>query len=196
MSRHLFEQALEAARTLHSQVPAMTEFGDWPDDLSFAERPACAVPATELMPRLPGTANQHTAPLQQALAALSPYLEWRLTYSEAEVGRDFLDRYGWFELAGPTGHFHSAKLRMTVGYWGPQLWYPWHEHGPEELYTIVSGGAYMLAEGEDDRRLVAGDTRLHRSSQRHALQTEAEPLLAFVLWRGEGLDQMPVMSAA
>lgn len=196
MSRLLFEQALAAARELYTLTPAMREFRDWPDDLLFVNRPASPVPATELMPLLPGAASGYTRHLQRALAAISPFVEWRHTYSEAEVGRDFLDRYGWFELVGPHGHFHSAKLRMTVGYWGPDLWYPWHEHGPEELYTIVSGSALTLADGEEDRRVTAGETRLHQSRQRHALQTEGQPLLAFVLWRGEGLDAMPQMSAA
>ena len=132
-----------------------------------------------------------SAPLVQALQALVPHAEWRHTYTADEVGQNFLDNYCWFELAGPYGHFHSAQARLTVGYWGPGLFYPRHDHEPAELYSVLAGQALFHADGEADQTLGAGDTRLHNPSQPHALTTQDQPVLTFVFWRGEGLDDTP-----
>lgn len=203
MSRALFEQALEAARALHAVSSALSAFQPWPEDLEWSGRPLNPVPCIPLVANDPGAPADHGTPgaaevraLQQAIMAAAPYAEWRLTYTEDEVGGDFLSRYGWFELAGPEGHFRTLQTRMTVGYWGAGLYYPWHEHEPEELYSVLSGAALFEAEGEEARRLGPGDTRLHKSLQRHAMTTEDQPILTFVLWRGAGLAENPRMSAA
>lgn len=194
MTSALFDTALEAARAFHGSVPALAEFAPWPDDLRWAGRVANMVPGAELMQRDPGAANDLTRPLQDAFRALAPHIEWRLTYTEDEVGRDFLNRFGWFELAGPEGHFLSDQVRLTVGYWGRDLYYPWHQHGPEELYSVVSGGALFELHGGSPRALGPGDTRLHPPNSPHAMTTTDEPILTFVMWRGEGLDEPPRMS--
>ncbi|MFW8595700.1 dimethylsulfonioproprionate lyase family protein [Cribrihabitans neustonicus] len=201
-ARLAFDRTLAAARGLHAALPAMAAFQPWPDDLTWAGRAAAHVPGAELLAYDPGQAAAsgpaaaEVRALQETLAALAPYAEWRLTYTEAEVGADFLRRFGWFELAGPTGHFHSEQIRMTVGYWGRGLDYPWHQHGPEELYCVLSGHATFLAEGEAPLVLTPGDTRLHGANQPHAMVTGDEPVLCFVLWRGEGLAEDPRMSVS
>lgn len=194
MSRALFGRVLEAARQLHAATPALTGFAPWPDDLRWAGQAPHAVPAAALMQADPGDACDATRPLQRALVALAPHIEWRLTYDEDEVGADFLRRFGWFELAGPDGHFRTDQLRMTVGYWGAGLYYPWHQHAPEELYTVVSGSALFELEGADALTLGPGDTRLHPGNRPHALTTTDAPILTFVLWRGAGLADDPRMS--
>ncbi|MFW8635861.1 dimethylsulfonioproprionate lyase family protein [Cribrihabitans pelagius] len=201
-ARLAFDRALEAARALHAALPAMAAFQPWPEDLTWAGRHGSSVPGAALLASDPGQAAAggpaaaEVRALQEALAALAPHAEWRLTYTEAEVGADFLRRFGWFELAGPTGHFHSEQIRMTVGYWGRGLDYPWHQHGPEELYCVLSGQATFLAEGEAPLVLTPGDTRLHAANQPHAMVTGDAPILCFVLWRGEGLAEDPRMSAS
>lgn len=201
MARELFEQALAAARAFHAVMPEVQAFQAWPDDITWAGREGSPVPGAALVATDPGPvtatgpAAAETRALQQAISALAPHAEWRLTYTEEEVGADFLQRFGWFELVGPDGHFHSRQTRMTIGYWGPGLYYPWHEHEPEELYCILSGGGLFEAEAEAPMRLTSGATRLHKSLQPHALTTEDQPILCFVLWRGEGLADDPRMSA-
>ena len=194
-TRALFDAALEAARNWHAALPAMQDFCVWPDDLQFVDRPAVERPVLAHLERDPGTANDRSRPLRDAIVALAPHLEWRLTYTEDEVGADFLQRFGWFELLGPDGHFLTDQVRMTVGYWGPNLHYGRHQHEPEELYTVVSGqGAFML-DGADTLTLGPGDTRLHPSNQPHALDTHDHPILTFVIWRGDGLANDPRMTS-
>ena len=200
MSRALFETALDAVQRFHTKMPVVAAFQEWPTDIVWADRSGHQVPGAVLAQTEPGQAATdgplaaETRALQQAIMDIAPYADWRLTYTEEEVGADFLQRFGWFELVGPDGHFHSTQTRMTVGYWGNGLYYPWHEHEPEELYCVLSGNGVFEVEGEPTLRLGPGQTRLHKSFQRHALTTEDQPILCFVLWRGDGLADDPRMS--
>ena len=38
--------------------------------------------------------------------------------------------------------------------------------------------------------LKANETKFHKSWESHAMETLEEPLLAFILWRGKGLDKL------
>ena len=38
--------------------------------------------------------------------------------------------------------------------------------------------------------LKAGDTQFHKSWESHSMDTLEEPMLAFILWRGNGLNQL------
>ena len=194
MSRALFTEALDAARALWQSSREMRRFTGWPDDFAYAKRAPNAIPAIAHMQARSGTPNIRTARLHNAIIALAPHVEWRHTYTEAEVGADFLSRYGWFELAGPEGHFHSEQTRMTVGFWGNGLHYDWHQHRAEELYCVLSGRAVFMAGNRPKRTLRAGQFQAHGSNEPHAMITVGQPLLAFVIWRGEGLADPPAMS--
>ncbi len=194
MTRSLFDTTLAAAATCAQNVPALRDFIPWPKDMPFANRTPRAIPALGEMRQHPGAATALTQPLQDALLAMADHVQWNLTYTEEEVGADFLRRFGWFELAGPRdGYFQTDITRMTVGYWGPNLYYPWHLHAPEELYFVVSGEATFEVEGHEPKLLRAGDTMFHASNQPHALTTHNSGILTFVLWRGAGLADPPRM---
>ncbi len=194
-ARALFDEALEATKAWHAALPEAQAFCPWPDDFVWTDRPAATLPATEQIVTAPGEATAASAPLMQALQSLAPHLEWRLTYTAEEVGQHFLDHFGWFELAGPTGHFTSHQARITVGYWGKGLTYPRHQHRAEELYTVVSGEALFQSDGDADEVLGPAATRLHRSNQPHALLTQESPVLTLVFWRGDGLGDAPALTA-
>lgn len=134
------------------------------------------------------------ADFHRAVQAVTPYAHWTRTYTEAEVGAHFLRHYGYFELVGPTGHYIDERTRAYVAYWGAGLDYDWHSHQAEELYFVVSGSGHFRSEGDDDAKLGRGGVRTHRSNQRHALRIEQDPILTFVLWRGPGLTELPVMA--
>ncbi len=131
----------------------------------------------------------------EAIAATAELANWKVTYTEEEVGADFLARYGYYELFGPTGHFHSTQLRGYVAYWGAGLNYDWHSHQAEELYVTLAGGAQFRVEG-NEAFVGPGQTRLHQSWQSHAMITGDQPILTFVLWRGAGLNALPQMDAS
>ena len=186
---------LEAARQLHQAHPDLAAFASWPDDLTPTGLKPAHIPATDLVGDfgLDGVAS--TRDLVAAIKASAHLAQWKHTYTEEEVGTDFLNRYGYYELFGPTGHFHSTQLRGYVGYWGAGLDYDWHSHQAEELYLTVAGGAVFRSD-EDETFVGPNQTRQHKSWQSHAMTTTDQPILTFVLWRGEGMGDLPRMDAA
>ena len=105
-------------------------------------------PVPREIPALPTIeAMARKGALYAALAAVCPHASWVQTYSEAEVGRHFLDHYGHIELFGPTGIFQTQACRAFIGYWGPKLFYPMHYHEAEEIYLVLTGRCLFEAEG-------------------------------------------------
>ena len=185
----------KAARQLHQSHPELSAFGAWPDDLVATYLEPNSIPAVELVQKTDFPIEIATRSLSDAIRATAHLAQWKQTYTEEEVGADFLNRYGYYELFGPTGHFHSTRLRGYVAYWGAGLNYDWHSHQAEELYLIVGGRAMFRVEG-NETHVGPYQTRQHGSWQSHAMTTTDQPILAFVLWRGEGLGDLPRLDAA
>ncbi len=187
---------LRTIQRLHTNTPALHGFTPWPEDLTPTKLgPApCAAAATVTNAAMPGT--RATSPVIRALRRAAPNLHWKQTYSEAEVGARFLATYGYVELFGPNGHFHSAEVRGYVGYWGPDLIYDWHAHEAEELYFTLSGRAMFCARGASNALLRPGEARQHLTEQPHFMATLDRPYLAYAVWRGAGIDGLPRMIAA
>lgn len=186
-------ELLEAAREIVAASDALAAFAPWPDGAEPAARGAAAIPALEEIAELAAPEPVQNAALQDAILRAADAIDWRQTYTEEEVGRHFLDHFGYCELIGPEGHFLSQEYRAFIAYWGEGLHYDWHVHEAEELYFIVSGEAEFFREGEAGQVLRAGDTRLHRPMQPHAMTTGDSPVLAFILWRGSGVAELPRM---
>lgn len=189
--RTALDTLLRAAKAWHSALPDATRFCPWPENPSWQPRQPHTLPASDLLCRAPGTPNAKSTALLEALQSAAPFVDWRQSYTVEEVGRHFLDHYGWFELAGPEGHFVTHEARITVGYWGPGLFYPRHQHKPAELYTIVSGRATFQSDGAPDALLGPGQTRYHAPNQPHAMTTHEDPVLTVVFWRGDELAERP-----
>lgn len=183
-----FARAYHAATLLVASQPDLMGFAGWPLALPNPKPPR-PVPAAAILRDWAEGASAVTVSLHEAVRGIADYADWQQTYSEAEVGADFLARYGWFELVGPEGHFRSEGLRAYIAYWGAHLYYPWHLHEAEELYYILAGQALFEAEGMAPQMLGPGDLRLHAANQPHAMTTTDSPVLALVLWRGAGLAE-------
>ena len=178
----LFNQLLAEAKTIHDAAPALRNFATWPEDLVFEQPAPLGIP---VLPTIEAMAGEGA--LQAALAAISPHASWVQTYSEEEVGRHFLDHYGYIELFGPTGIFRTQACRAFIGYWGPGLVYPMHDHKAEEIYLVLTGRCLFEAEGDVPADLGPGGIKFHRSGQSHAMTMGDEGMLALCLWRGAGL---------
>ncbi|WP_209834746.1 dimethylsulfonioproprionate lyase family protein [Ruegeria sp. HKCCE3926] len=189
------DDVLEAARQLHQAHRDLAAFASWPDDLTPTGLQPAHIPATDLVGDFGLDGVAPTRDLVAAIKASAHLAQWKHTYTEEEVGADFLNRYGYYELLGPTGHFHSTQLRGYVGYWGAGLDYDWHSHQAEELYLTLAGGA-VFRSNEDETFVGPHQTRQHKSWQSHAMTTMDQPILTFVLWRGEGMGDLPRMDAA
>jgi mannose-6-phosphate isomerase-like protein (cupin superfamily) len=118
------------------------------------------------------------------LCQAAPSLAWRQTYSEAQVGTEFLRHYGWTEIAGTAGPLVGEGLACGFLVLGAATRYPPHHHPAEELYVPLSGAA-QWQQGDGPWRTVRPGTVIrHASGEAHSMRTGAQPLLALYLWRG------------
>ncbi|MFK7943442.1 MAG: dimethylsulfonioproprionate lyase family protein [Paracoccaceae bacterium] len=148
-------------------------------------RPA-SLPALATLPGIAAMAQPETRPLAQALVAAAPGLAWRQTYEEADgFDRHYLDSYGWFDLAGPTGPCDADGIRVMMGVWGQGIVYPDHAHPPEEHYLVLAGGAWFRLGDAPYRRLGPGDVFRTPAGAIHSADMRDAPLLALALWRAE-----------
>lgn len=154
-------------------------------------REPCRLGAVDGLGAFRGRASPLTAPLTEALIAAAPHLQWRQSYSEAQVGRRFLDGYAWVNVASPEGLFVVEGLRISIGTWAEGLVYPRHWHEPEEIYAVLAGRALFVTDGQPDRVLGPGETRHHPANVPHAARMDDSPLLAMALWRGRHLLRPP-----
>lgn len=180
------DDVLEAARLLHQSHPSLAAYAPWPDDLIPSGLQPRHIPAVPLVSEFPRSGAPQTQALVDAVKGAAHLAHWKRVYTEAEVGADFRNRYGFYELFGPTGHFHSQSLCGYIAFWGEGLHYDWHSHEAEELYLVLGGEALFKVEG-DEAVTGPGQTRFHQSWQSHAMITTDHPILTFVLWRGEGM---------
>jgi Dimethlysulfonioproprionate lyase len=138
--------------------------------------------------------NERT--LVRLLADKRHDLCWGQTYTADDFGQNFIDNYGWMELAGTRGHFESDKVAAGFLVLGPDIVYPDHRHVAEELYLPLTGGTeWRKGEGGFAIR-AAGEIIHHPSNLSHAMRTGAEPLIAFYVWRGGPLAQKSTIVAA
>lgn len=182
-----------ATRAFALATPEVNAFRGLPQDPPRLNKPHTPVPALpHLTAHFPTKmASERGKVMAHAVIDAADQIDWLLTYTEDLVGADFLARYGWFELLGPTGHFMSDDVVAFVGYWGQGLRYPWHWHEAEEIYVVVDGACLFEAEGREARAASPGDTSHHVPWQAHALRTQDQPVLALAIQMGHGLNDVP-----
>ena len=193
MNHPVFAELIEAAREAHERLPGLTGFCDFPTDLTEAPVEQRHFPCAVLMEADPALQAGNIDPLARAFLNGSPYAHWRETYAGTDIGQDFMDRFGCYCLIGPGGAYRSDQMLGFVVYMPPNLWYPWHHHPAEELYTVLHGEAEFLAEAEPNRTLRAGESSFHASNQPHAMQTHNQPVMAYVVWRNH-FETDPVLT--
>jgi hypothetical protein len=159
----------------------------WPELKALRTTRPRSLPVVALLDRLITHSVPATADLVQALAAAADDLEWRQTYSAADFGPAFLDRYGWTELIGLRGPIPSTEVACGFLALGPEIDYPSHAHEAEELYLPLAGDALWMRGDEDFTTRLPGLPIHHPSWMPHAMRTRAEPLLALYIWRGGDL---------
>lgn len=195
MGREVFERALAEVKAFYEASPDMQAFTPFPpaDDLKFREmEPFYINPATLFAEdETIRTAGFEAA--KDALLAVKDVAAWRETYRGTNIGEDFLNRFGCYELFGWEGHFECQSTRGFLVYSTGDLYYPWHHHPAEEMYFILAGEAEFATEGNSPKMLKPGDTVFHAENQPHNMQTRENGVLAWVQWRGE-MGVAPVLT--
>lgn len=124
-----------------------------------------------------------TNEIHESIKKLIPFIHWKQTYDEKDVGKSFLDKYGYFELFGPTGHFLTNKMALYVIFFDTENFYTWHNHEAEEIYFVISGSAKFESKGDQSEILTPLSSRFHKSFQPHSLTTYKEKCLSLVVWK-------------
>lgn len=140
-----------------------------------------------------GLRNSSQHDLITALHHFAPSAHWRDTYSDTNIGDDFLNRFGCFDLVGENAPFNSQTFRLWMVYMPAHLHYPWHHHPAEEMYLVVAGQALFMREGQTEKVLQPGATCFHKSNQSHSMTTQNSPVLCLVGWRNE-FETPPVLT--
>ena len=107
------------------------------------------------------------------------------SYTEAKVGRHFLDNYVTGMLTGPEGNL--ARQAPVSGFvlLGPDTAYAEHSHAPREVGLVLTPGAEWNVDGSGWSGVAAGQIIHHMSWQSHGMRTREVPMLAFAAWLDE-----------
>lgn len=162
----------------------------WPTGPPRATDAAPAsLPGLRHLPAATRRAPPFSAPFAGALAAAASALTWRRSYTQAIVGAEFWDNYGWTELVGLSSAAHSERLACGIMLLGPRVTYPLHHHEAEEMYVPLSGTADWKLGAHPWEAQAPGGVIHHPSNESHAMRTGEAALLALYLWRSDNLAQ-------
>ncbi|HEY1315150.1 MAG TPA: dimethylsulfonioproprionate lyase family protein [Steroidobacteraceae bacterium] len=157
---------------------------EWPESRAIRMQAAADLPVLRWLDAVCRDAAAFGIELLSALCRAAPQLAWRQTYAEKDIGRAFLDNYGWCAIISGDGPLASERIACGFLLLGPQVHYPSHRHPAEEMYLILSGtAAWQRGAGAWTDR-APGALIHHAGDEPHAMRTSASPLLALYLWRG------------
>ncbi|QGX98817.1 cupin domain-containing protein [Roseovarius faecimaris] len=176
---------LEAARAAHAAVPALQDFCPFPEPLREQAVTAHHDPLCDAMAADADLTTEAFAGFRDALIAAGPLAQWRETYRHTSIGAVLHAHFGTYEFLGHDAPFGTDTMRGFMVYQRPGYHYPMHHHPAEELYLVLAGEAEFHVEGEGSRVLRPGESQFHLTNQPHALTTHDQPVLAYVLWRGD-----------
>lgn len=162
---------------------------EWPTTSERRAVVATTIPVLRLLPVIETAAPAFSHALVSDIARAAPNMAWNRTYSEAMVGAEFLQNYGYSEIMGTTGVVPSEHVACGFLLLGPNTFYPPHLHEAEEVYIPLSGTAeWMKGKGGWHER-PPGTVTHHASNEPHAMRTGASPFLGLYLWRSANLRQ-------
>ena len=181
----IFDKAKIEVQKLWANHKELSNFVNFPKNLVLNSLKSQKTSVTDKLFNWNKNLNTKLLELHKAISDLSPYVNWEQGYKEKEVGKDFLNKYGFFELIGPTGHFQTSEMALYVNFLDKNAYYPWHNHEAEELYFIVSGEAKFESKNQKEEILSSTKTRFHKSYQPHAITTSDQQILSFVIWKNK-----------
>jgi quercetin dioxygenase-like cupin family protein len=188
LGRDLLERIHALLESL--RAPRLDPFlAEWPTEAPSRGVTPRSLPVLRYESVFASTAPPWARGVTEELLRLTPSLQWGQSYPASEVGTQFLENYGWTEIAGLHGPIPSEHVAVGFLMLGPATLYPRHRHEAEEIYVPVSGTAAWQGGDGIWRNEPPGALVVHERNEPHAMQTSSEPLLALYLWRSAQLDQ-------
>jgi hypothetical protein len=172
------------------RAPRLDPFlAEWPTEAPSRRVTPRSLPVLRYESVFESTTPPWARSVTEELLRLAPSLQWGQSYPASEVGAQFLENYGWTEIAGLHGPIPSEHVAIGFLILGPETLYPRHRHEAEEIYVPLSGTAAWQGGDGIWRNEPPGALVVHRRNEPHAMQTSSEPLLGLYLWRSAQLDQ-------
>lgn len=141
------------------------------------------VMVADRMAAIIATANGEIA---RTLSPLLDQVDWAQTYTEAQLGQDYIANYGYFDIASPKrGLIRTEAIALGFLVIGPGQLYPAHRHPAVELYHVVAGAPDWQVDAGPWESKPAGSFVFHPSLAIHAMRTGEAPLLALYSWLGD-----------
>ena len=184
-TKDLFIGALKEIKYIWSTNQTLSNFVSLPEDLKLDNIKNNQINVTTKLASWSESDVDTNRKIHKILSSLSFHVKWENGYAEKDVNKNFLNNYGFFELIGPTGHFKTSKLALYVNYLDKKSFYPLHNHEAEELYFIISGEAKFENNNGDYEILTSNKTRFHKSFEPHAITTDNNQILSFVIWKNK-----------
>jgi hypothetical protein len=158
----------------------------WPAPGTMRTREPRTLPVCRFLPDLVALSNSSTHALVATFVEMADALEWRQTYSPADLGAAFLDGYGFSELIGLRGPVPSQTIACGFLMLAPGILYPSHAHEAEELYVPLAGQSLWQRGDESFAARPTGTPIHHPSWLPHATKA-VTALLCLYAWRNGDL---------
>lgn len=119
------------------------------------------------------------ARLASAFSAVEPSLRWATRASSGPfASENWPDGHANATIIGPGGLENRNDVSIGVSLLAPNVRYPDHNHGPEEIYLVLTPGRFQ--HGETGWFEPGPGGTLHNEPNiKHAMASDASPLLAF-----------------
>jgi mannose-6-phosphate isomerase-like protein (cupin superfamily) len=169
--------------------PFRDALANWGHDWIAAA--AVYLPVSDFLTAALAGTNTQTHALTDLFRRENEKLKWEQTYTKADgvVSDDMLQRYGFVEIIGKRGPFVSDKVRCGIGVFGPNVQYPMHYHGAEELYFLLSGSAHFRFDDGPVEVREVGDMVYVPSMMKHGFDILDKPLVIFYIWQAGDLRE-------
>jgi hypothetical protein len=139
-------------------------------------RPPARLPACDWLDAALRYPDDRYRDLVDAFRSLEPALGW--TRRAGLNGSErFPDGHGNALIVGPNGLESRDDVWVGASLLEPDLTYPVHHHPPEEVYLVLSDGAWWK-EGADWTSPGLGGTVYNTPDVLHSFRSSARPLLA------------------
>ena len=137
--------------------------------------PACAHLDKALGVRMPAPS---LARLVDAFRELEPSLVWRRRAHDSTASANFEDGHANAMILGPGGHEDREDAWLGVSLLAPCVRYPDHDHSPEEVYLVLSDGAFRHGNSDWFTPGIGGSF-YNEPGIKHAMRSSDTPLFAF-----------------
>jgi hypothetical protein len=125
------------------------------------------------------SADPSLARLVEAFRAIVPSLTWRRRSFDGTASANFENGHANAMILGPGGCEDRQDVWLGASLMAPNVRYPDHAHGPEEVYLALSEGEFQQGDGDWFAPGIGGSF-YNEPRIRHAMRSLDRPFLA--LW--------------